>query len=85
MDIFHTNIKSAINQGRNISQCFRIKRCGQRETIPPYNVVLCAESMANKKLEKNEYINIGENFSISLFANDISLVLCASAQPLAAT
>lgn len=86
VEIFQRNIKSAINQGGNISEFFIISRgCRQGDPISPYIFILCAEIMAIKirNNDRIKGINIeGEKFLISLFADDTSLILDGSYESL---
>ena len=46
---YYNNIKSAVNQGGNLSKMFRIERgFRQRDPFSPYIFILCAEIMAIK-------------------------------------
>ena len=61
--VYTNNIKSAVNQGGNLSEIFRIERgCRQRDPLSPYLFILCAEIMAikireNPKLKGIKFLN----------------------------
>jgi len=79
---FQVKIRSAINQGGNLSSFFDIKRgCRQGDPISPYIFILCAEILAIKIRQNDKIRGIsieGEEFLISQFADDTSLILDGS-------
>ena len=83
---FNNNIKSAVNQGGNLSEFFRIERgCRQSDSLSPYLFILCTEIMA-KKIRENPKIKgikvLHSEHEISHFADDTSVILDGSEESL---
>lgn len=78
IDLFHSKITSAVNQGENLSGAFYLQRgCREGDPLSPYLFMICAEILAIKIRESSEINGInflGREKKISIFADD-SLIL----------
>ena len=86
IEVFYSNINSAVIQNGYLSSFFQISRgCRQGDPLSPYIFIICAEFLANK-IRKNKNIKgikVGTSeHKISQYADDTSIFLDGSEKSL---